>query len=435
MRSALHVLTSLIFLTVIAVSFPLRAHAVAEPDRHQPGTATAENPSSAQTGKLPKRLTNTVRVFGTSQIRYEFARQDDRTLPAHGITVGIRTGIEATIKPWLFAVVEGETVFALVDQFDDTTGNAPARPVIADPNTLKLNRAHLQARLSDETFLTVGRHRLSIDDQRFIGPAAFRQNQQTYDGVHLAKRARSGTTVQAGYFNRVNRPLGENNPNGTFRGDSYYLNTNIDTPLGRFGGFYYALDLETGPPAARNTHFSSKTIGGRFDGRWHRDTIGLDVEASYARQSDFADNPLDFATDYWLLGSRLFLDKVRLGLRAEFLGADNGEAFQTPLANRHKFQGAADLFIVTPKTGVRDLEASASYVAGRVGPFTKTNAFIALHRFNAGDGTNIRLGNEIDIGIRSVFNGVRLSAVYARYKADNFASDTQRVYLTLATQF
>ncbi|MEO0319715.1 MAG: hypothetical protein AAF199_02350, partial [Pseudomonadota bacterium] len=284
-------------------------------------------------------------------------------------------------------------------------------------------------------FLTVGRHRLSIDDQRFIGPAAFRQNQQTYDGVHLAARSRGGTTVQAGYFNRVNRPLGEDNPNGIFRGDSFYLNTNIDTPVGRFGGFYYALDLETGPVSARNNHFSSKTIGGRFDGRWHRDNLGLDVEASYARQSDFAQNPFEFAADYWVLGSQAFLNDFRFGLRAEFLGADNGEAFQTPLANRHKFQGAADLFIVTPKTGVRDLRASASYVAGRVGPFTKTNAFIALHRFDAADGSDVRLGKEIDFGIRAVFNRLQVSAIYARYDANTFASDTQRFYFTVATRF
>lgn len=144
---------------------------------------------------------------------------------------------------------------------------------------------------------------------------------------------------------------------------------------------------------------------------------------------------MDFAADYWLVAARLFIDKVRVGARAEFLGADNGEAFQTPLANRHKFQGAADVFIVTPKTGVRDLELSASYVAGQVGAFTKVTAFVALHRFDGALEDVGRLGRELDVGVTGAFGGFKLSAVYANYQADSFGSDTRRIYLAVAKHF
>ena len=84
----------------------------------------------------------------------------------------------------------------------------------------------------------------------------------------------------------------------------------------------------------------------RYDGRWHRQDLGLDVEASYARQKDFADNPVDYSADYWLVGARAFAGPVSASFRAETLGAGNGQSFQPPLATLHNLQGEADIFLI-----------------------------------------------------------------------------------------
>ena len=199
-------------------------------------------------------------IFGDARLRYEFASEGASPLDANGLTQSLRLGIETSFLSRFSALIEGEGVFAVVNDFNDGTGNNPDRPIILDPNGLELNRAQVTARLTEQSFLTIGRQSLAIDDQRFIGTLAFRQNAQTFDGAHIAWRTSGGSTFQAAYINRVNRALGADNPAGRFRGDSYILNANVQTPFGRIGAFHYALDLETGPADNLNNINSSQTL-------------------------------------------------------------------------------------------------------------------------------------------------------------------------------
>ncbi|MEL7453023.1 MAG: hypothetical protein AAGJ50_06585, partial [Pseudomonadota bacterium] len=111
-------------------------------------------------------------IRGEARLRYEHASQDDLPENADGLTQLIRVAAETSLTDRVSALIEGEAIFAFVDEFDDGSGNAPDRPVIADPNSLELNRAQLQVALTDKTFLTLGRQRVAIDDQRFLGPVA-----------------------------------------------------------------------------------------------------------------------------------------------------------------------------------------------------------------------------------------------------------------------
>src|SRR5690606_11968653 len=90
--------------------------------------------------------------------------------------------------------------------------------------------------------------------------------------------------------------------------------------------------------------------------------------ASYATQSDYADNPNRFSANYYLLeGGATF---GRFGLRAgyEVLGGDSrpNRAFQTPLATLHAFNGWADKFLTTPAGGIEDLYVGGSASVGPV---------------------------------------------------------------------
>ena len=347
-----------------------------------------------------------------------------------------RFGAESRLNGRFTILLEGEGVFYLDDNSDDIIETLPSIPNLVDPGLLELNRAQLQAKLGPQSYLTIGRQRLAIDDQRFIGRAAFRQNEQTFDGVHLSARTQQGITIQTGYFARVNPALGEDEDFGSFRGDSYYFNANLPSPIGRLGLFHYALDLETGPRDNPTDHFSNQTTGFRYDGRWHADTFGLDIEGSYARQTEFANNPIVFDVNYWLAGAKVFAGPFRAGFRVESLGSDGetGEAFQAFAGSRHRFQGDADIFVITPKNGLRDTEVSATWAVGRIGPLSGVTASARYHWFNA-ILNQADHGRELDLTISAGWRGFKTGLVFADYDAEFFAEDTQRLYLSLSRDF
>lgn len=373
-------------------------------------------------------------VFGDARLRYEFVNEDNSLNNSNGLTQSVRLGVETPLFSRFSALVEGEAVFAIANDFNDGTGNNPDQSIILDPNSFELNRAQLTATLAKDAFLTLGRQRLAIDDQRFIGTFAFRQTDQTFDAAHVSWRTDQGSTFQGGYIGRANRALGADNASGRFRGDSYFLNANIQTPLGRIGAFHYALDLETGPDDNLNSFNSSQTSGTRFDGRWHRGAAGLDVEAAYARQTEFADSPFDYSADYWLLGGKAFAGPVQAGVRFESLGAGGEQSFQTPLATLHAFQGEADIFLVTPIDGVQDLEVSALWTVGDVGLLTGVKADLDVHWFRAERG-NADFGREVDVSLTARVKKFGVALVYANYKADTFSVDTERIFLSVSTRF
>lgn len=375
-----------------------------------------------------------VKFFGESRLRLEVADQEGLDADAVGLTQLFRPGFEFELTSKLSVLVEGEALFAIVDDFDDGTGNQPDRPIILDPDGLELNRAQVLYEFAPQSFVTLGRQKISIDDQRFIGPAAFRQNDQTFDGVQVSSRLFGSTTFQAGYFDRVNRVQGAENPVGRFRGDSYYVNANFPTPLGRVGVFHYAFDLGTSEPTLQDNVFSSRTTGVRLDGRHHKGEYGIDWEAAYARQTDFADNPADYSADYWLLGAQGFAGPARLGVRFESFGAAQEQSFQTPLGTLHRFQGAADIFIVTPLEGLEDLEVRGQWNFGRQGPFRSVSTALAYHRFAPEEG-GPRFGQEVDFDITAAFERFTLAFTVAHYEADTFATDTTRYFLSLTHRF
>ncbi|MEO0883348.1 MAG: alginate export family protein [Pseudomonadota bacterium] len=375
-----------------------------------------------------------VSFFGETRLRVEHADQEDFSSDANGITIRFRPALEAELFSRVTALVEAEAIFAVLDDFDDGSGNMPERPIILDPNGLELNRALLQFETTDESFLTIGRQTLTLDDQRFIGSLAFRQNDQTFDAAHFSGRFFDGVTIQGGYFDRVNRIQGADNPVGRFRGDSYYVNANVPTPFGRLGAFHYAFDLGTESDLPVSDVFSSRTTGVRLDGRFHRDDVGLDWEASFARQVDHADNPLNYSADYWLAGLTAFAGPARLNVRFESLGAGGEQSFQTPVGTLHAFQGAADVFLVTPEDGIEDFSVAGSWNFGRVRPFRNISTRLTYHRFESETGRT-DLGEEIDFDITAALGSFRIAFTVADYNADSFASDTQRIFFSIAHRF
>lgn len=374
------------------------------------------------------------RFIGNLRIRYEGVDEEAFTESSNALTARLRATLETGIGFHTTVLGEIEAVGILAGDFNDGSGNRPERPVIADPDGVEINRLQILTHITPELSVTAGRQRLIYDDERFVGALGFRQNDQTFDAIRVNARLRNNIFIDAAYIGQTNRALGRRNPNGEFEGDSFLFNVNVPIPIGRLAAFHYALDLETGPDTARTHMFSVKTNGVRLLGRHHWDDWGLIWEGAYAIQRDHADNPIDFKADYGLIAATLERDKATLNLRAEILGSDGLGAFQTPLGTLHKFQGEADIFLVTPQNGLVDLSADFRWKFGKVGPLSGVQASIRHHWFSAEQG-GADLGTELDINIGAKYNRIGFSVGYARYDADTFGTDTEKLFITTRYPF
>ena len=350
------------------------------------------------------------------------------------LTLRLAGQAEFALEPRTTALFELEGVVALNDGFNDGRGRRPNRPFIPDPEGLEINRAQISTERWDGTRITLGRQRIALDDWRFIGEFPFRQNHQSIDALRIETRRLGPGSLDAGYFNRVQRPLGRDNPGGRFEGDSVFANYTLSSPIGRVTAFHYRFDIETGPQGVLRHVFSNRVTGARLFGRRQSGDLGVSWEASYAHQTDHDDNPIDYAADYGMGEIKLETLRGALTFRAERLGADNGQGFQTPLASLHKFQGLADQFLRTPGDGVDDLSVAASAELGDLGVLRDVRVLARHHWFSAAE-TSQDYGRELDLTLGAKIGDVGLSLEFADYSARGFATDKQVISISTAIGF
>jgi hypothetical protein len=125
----------------------------------------------------------------------------------------------------------------------------------------------------------------------------------------------------------------------------------------------------------------------------------------------------------------------------ELLGSDNGvAAFQTPLATGHIFNGFADVFLVTPPTGLQDFYLEARYKLSPKsgGPFSYFDGLLVLaqyHEFRSAV-RDLDYGSEFDFyAYLPLRNGVYAQFKYANYQADEFFTDVEKVIFGLGYQY
>ena len=156
----------------------------------------------------------------------------------------------------------------------------------------------------------------------------------------------------------------------------------------------------------------------------------LNLAASYARQSDWKQNPVNYAADYFTAEASIAHGSLAVTGGYEQLGSAAGiRAFQTPMATLHKFNGWADLFLVTPASGLQDFYGGAS-VKTKVKALPGLNLAVAYHRFESDFGT-VHYGNEWDASMGFKLGRMNLLAKIADYQADRFSVDTRKVWLQL----
>ncbi|HET9429382.1 MAG TPA: alginate export family protein [Allosphingosinicella sp.] len=386
-------------------------------------------PASAQVAP-PAAASERLEIQPILDLRGRYETVDQGSLDADALTVRLRAGAEARLGHFSL-LAEGEATVALIDDYNafafPLAGESQRRPqfaVVADPENVELNRLQLQYR-SDAGALTLGRQRISLDDQRWVGPVGWRQNEQTFDAVR--GEARLGpVNLDLTYAISQRTIFGEDaGPRTDFDGD--FLFAGLSTTQGPVQGklFAYLLDYDEAFFLAN----SSQTYGGILSG-----SIGvapetrLTLRGSYARQSDLGANPFDYSADYWAFEGGTTLQGFTLAAGWERLGSDNGRAVQTPMATLHKFNGWADLFLTTPPAGLEDLYASIGRNFGRQGPLDALTFQLAFHQFDSAGG-NLEYGTEWNASVGFGIGRVRILAKYADYRATGFGSDTRKFWL------
>ncbi|TPW03454.1 MAG: hypothetical protein FD125_1586 [bacterium] len=358
-----------------------------------PAVASAQTPAPPPSPGAAAASSRSGEILFESRLRYEGVSQDGLD-DAAALTLRTRLGWQSPERSGFRLLVEGESVVALVDDYNDTIHGPAHRAAVADPEAFELNRLQLAWTGLPDTEVILGRQRIVLGSARFVGNVGFRQNEQTFDAVKVTTRAFEPLTVTWAWIDRVHRVFGDDSPVGEWRSDSHLINVEAPTPAGRVTAYGYLLDFSNAPAQ------SSATWGARLEGSR---TLSPDWSAlyalEYARQSEYGDNPARFDVDYGLISAGLKRGPLTGTLALERLDGDGAQAFQTPLATLHAFQGWADVFLTTPRDGLRDVSATVSYAVAR--PPLGRNATLTTSWRDVRDADgSVRYGRELDVSVR-----------------------------------
>lgn len=351
--------------------------------------------------------------------RYEVVEQAGFVNQGEAMTLRTRFGWETGDWHGLQALVEAETVDA-GGHYSDGVPPAEPNPAIADPEVMELNRAQIVWTVSPNATVTVGRQRILLDDQRFVGNSGWRQDEQTFDAVRgdfkVGKLALTGV-----WIDKVNRIFAEDLD---WDSDSWLVRASYPvsdafTPA----AFVYALDFDNAPGS------SSLTSGVRVTGKTKAGPVGVAYAASWAHQTDHANNPGGFGLDYALAEVAGTLGPVTLKGSYEMMEGDGVRGFATPLATLHAFQGWADVFGTTPANGIEDRNVTLSYKRPVAGPLKSLELTARYHDFET-ERTGAELGEELNLLAQAALSPKVTAVVkYADYDGVPGFADRTKVWV------
>ena len=392
--------------------------------------ALAASPKAQWGDPVPVGDGLTIDPIVEGRLRYEHV--DQPTTDADALTLRIRAGLELRHRNGLAILAEASGTLAVTDAYNafpfasTSHQRRPGDSVIADPMTVGLNRLQVQYR-SKPFSLTVGRQRINLDDQRWVGNAGWRQNEQTFDAVR-AEVGLGPVSLDGTYANSQRTIFGlDAGPRQAYGGNFVLLGAGTKLGPVNLKGFAYLLEYDEAFFFAN----SSQTYGARATSSLAlAPKTRLNLAASYARQSSYGTTPFAFAADY--MAGEAALGWKDLGVTAGFekLGSDGLHAVQTPMATLHKFNGWADLFLNTPASGLQDYYGGINYKFSGIKAIPGLNAAVVYHRFDSDRG-GLHFGDEWDASLGLKIRRMNLLAKYADYRADKFGSNTRKFWLQL----
>lgn len=406
------------------------------------------------------------KVSGNFRLRYEDVNLDQPATPlkdANALTLRSRLGIETAPLSGFTAILEFEntTIVGGDDHYSPEYINPTKRAStvaathnnpydyapIVDPEVTEVNRAYLRYRGISKLDVGLGRQRILLDNQRFVGNVGWRQDEQTYDAFTVNYTAIPNWAFYYGYIDQVNG-IADKAPIYNFDLESSDNLINIaytGLVYGKITAYAYLLDNGESEAAIRNLtvsgdnnfinpalrFYSNDTYGLRFDGNYNLPTqmpLRLLYTAEYAKQE--LEVPIGagsvrdtFDTSYSLLDGGIGY-VTKLGLVSaryahEVMGGDeqNGvlRGFQTPYATKHAFNGWDDMFLNTPDSGlVHDFLTFAADLQ----PYG-VKVSVIFHEFEKDKGSG-DFGSETDIQVLKQFGAnYTVGIKYAAYDADD----------------
>ncbi len=323
-----------------------------------------------------------------ARVRYETVDQDGFANDAEALTLRTRLGWETGAWNNIKGLIEFEDVRQLgSEDYNSTINGNVGFPVIADPEVTELNRLQLSWKPTKALSFVLGRQRIALDDQRFVGAVGWRQDEQTFDALRGDVTLGKFNATYA-YLNNINRVFGEDLD---WDSESHLVNASYAfAPALKAQAFVYALDFDN---SAAN---STLTKSVRVSGQVRPAPFTLSYAATYADQEEYGPNPADF--DLSFAAAEATLGYSILSLRADYevLEGNGARGFATPLATLHAYQGWADVFLTTPATGIEDLNLGLTVKpAWEAGPFSGFEFTVKEHEFEA-ETTGADLGSEFD---------------------------------------
>ncbi|MBD3648696.1 MAG: alginate export family protein [Pseudomonadales bacterium] len=368
---------------------------------------------------------------GHINFRYRFENVDQDGFPndAHASTLRTRLNYRTDSFNGLSFFAELDDITYLGDDdFNNTRNGQVTYPVVADPDGADVNQLYLDYKM-DNTLLRLGRQRINLDNQRFVGGVGWRQNEQTYDALSLVNTALQDTKIQYTFVGNVSRIFGpeDGTPAKSIDSESHLINVNYKTSGdASVSGYAYLMELKDAQA------LSNRTIGLRYSRTFQSQDLTFPLNVEFANQKDYGDNPVSYSANYYLVEVGVSMDKVKVLVGNEVLEGNDtsaGEAFVTPLATLHKFQGWADKFLATPAAGIDDkyFTVSGNVLGGSLG--------LTYHVFEAESGS-ADYGTEWDVAYnRKLSDHLGLLLKLARYQEDGLSTDTTKAWVMLTADF
>ncbi len=341
-------------------------------------------------------------------------------------TARLRLGVALAPAPGWSALVEAEGIAANA-AYDSGANGRKGLPAVVDAHGAELNQAWLR-KSAGPLAVTLGRQRIALDNQRWVGDVGWRQNQQTFDALALEWARADGPALRYAYLDRVHRVSGDRALDRSSRERA--LSTHLlGAGVRRAGqGFlaYGVLHRDRDVAAA-----SSATAGVRWTGTRPLGGVVAGWTLEAARQRDHGDNPRRFSHGYRLVEGSIAARGVTARAGREHLGGDGSHALQTPLATLHAFNGWADKFLATPPSGLQDRYVALAGPAGPVRAGARATWQFAWHDYRATRGRG-RHGSEwnASLGV-PLAPGLAALVKLADYRADGHAADTRKLWLQL----
>ena len=328
--------------------------------------------------------------------RYEFVDEDNANDNANAFTVRTLLGAKFDALGVDELAAELEMIDVSNFGFDHYAPETSGYSTVLDGEQTRVTQANIS--YSKEGFVGVaGRKGINLDNQRFIGTVDWRQMPQTYDHVSVAYKGIENLDLMAAYVWQVNRIFDRELDLAKLKV------TDFDTNTVLLHAAYKVLPELTITAYDYMIASFADHLGIRAQGGTKLDNgMKLNYVAEYAKQMDaslkegsvpFNDLKPEQDADYYKFGMNGIYNDYTLGACYEVLGAkgDVGTSFNTPLATLHAFNGWADMFLVTPVNGLKDLSVKLGYSDKTLG-----NIMGVYHKFDS-DTESVDYGSEFDV--------------------------------------